>query len=475
MMAFDSDQQDLREAVVWYGKAATQGNTQAQAELARLLDIGLGVKRNPYEAAVWRRQAEKQADEVMADWAWKIAASGRVNWQVTSLATGKVLQERAATGSDIQDRDEIVVDVQAVRRDAEQGDKQAKTVGAFLLATGAGMKKDERTAIAWLREAAIAGDMYAQAALGELLMLGWGPLEVDPEAGAQWMKRAAVQGLREAKAGYGAMLASGKGVKENKKESFDWIRSAAQENEPRVQLMMAMNALAKDNREEAAQWFYRAAEYGDDEVLSILGVLYGWGVARDIVSAERWFWVAAQHDDDVWLPLGFLYAETGRLGTARGAFDTAAGLNVFSFACDTGLLQLIFGEPARADAEGMSGEPVPDGRTEGESMDSRQGRIAKKVAFLEEMASRGNPAAERILATLLEMGWGVPRDRDRAVRLRAQIHKEVCATSEDRAERNADFILPDTGGVAEEPIPNGRKDENDFAMRMTDYFSGENL
>ena len=169
MMAFESDEQDTRGALIWYGKAAAQGNTQAQAELARLLEAGLGVTRNPEEAEAWRRQAREQADAVMVAWAWRIAATGSENWQVAAREFRQTPPEGVATGIDTIDRTGIAVDVKAVGRDVERGDPVAKTVGAFLLATGNGVEKDESLALVWLREAAEAGHMHAQAALGELL------------------------------------------------------------------------------------------------------------------------------------------------------------------------------------------------------------------------------------------------------------------------------------------------------------------
>lgn len=568
MMAFESDEQDTRGALVWYGKAAAQGNTQAQAELARLLEAGLGVTRNPEEAEAWRRQAKKQADEVMVAWAWRIAATGCENWQVAAREFQQTPPKGVATGIDTIDRTGIAVDVRAVGRDVGRGDPVAKTVGAFLLATGNGVEKDESLALVWLREAAEAGHMHAQAALGELVMLGWGPLKADREEAARWMKRAAMQGLREAKTSYGAMLAGGKGVKENKKEAFGWIGSAARENEPRAQLMMAMNALAKEDREGAAQWFYRAAENGDDEVLSMLGVLYGWGdaavagesekltevrryaqrgepeaqlmlgllfqegwgTARDAVSAERWFSAAAsQHYDDVWLPLGLFYAETGRIGEARAAFDAAVRLNAYSFARDTGILQLVFigsekmpeleDSPLPDGAKPLSGEKAKEGPADGASLrevplsaddaasgrtvqdkavldgavpDLRRERIAKKIAFLKEGVERGNPAAEMMLAVLLEKGWSVPQDGEAADRLRALARGKICKAPGDAAENEPDCVSPDTGGGEPDEPPDGtageavqedgngialkgRKDGNGLAMRVTDYSTGGGL
>ena len=316
------------------------------------------------------------------------------------------------------------VDVRAVGLAVERGDVRALSVGAVLLATGNGVGKDEKLAVEWLKKAADAGHRYAQAALGELYMLGWGPLEQDQQEGALWMGRAAKQGLREAMTSYGSMLVGGKGVKEDRREAFVWIRKAADAGgEPRARLMMAMNALARDEREEAAHWFALAAENGDDAVLSMLGVLYGWGdaavagesekvtevrryaqrgepeaqlmlgllfeegwgVARDTVQAERWFLsAAAQGYGDVWIPLGLLYAGSGRPEQAREAFEEAVRRGAFSFALDEGMLELVFADqPVATDGGGdaaVSVKGAPNGADAADGGAEAAGKAADKAA-----------------------------------------------------------------------------------------------
>ena len=500
-------------------------------------------------------------------WAWRIAATGSENWQVAAREFQQTPPEGVATGIDTIDRTGIAVDVKAVGRDVERGDPVAKTVGAFLLATGNGVEKDESLALVWLREAARGGPYARPGGVGRAGHAGLGAV-----------KGGSGRGGPVDEAGGDARVARGKnelrgdagrrqGGEGEQKEAFGWIGSAARENEPRAQLMMAMNALAKEDREGAAQWFYRAAENGDDEVLSMLGVLYGWGdaavagesekltevrryaqrgepeaqlmlgllfqegwgTARDAVSAERWFSAAAsQHYDDVWLPLGLFYAETGRIGEARAAFDAAVRLNAYSFARDTGILQLVFIEsekmPELEDSllpdetkplsgeEAKEGAVAPDGpesrsadgaflrevpllsddaasgRTaqdkailDGAVPDLRRERIAKKVAFLKEEVERGNPAAEMMLAVLLEKGWSVPLDGEAADRLRALARGKICKALGDAAENEPNCVSPDTGGgepdepsdgTAGEAVP---EDGNSLAMRVTDYSTGGGL
>ena len=50
-------EQDDRQAVKWYRKAAEQGNADAQKALGRMYENGKGVKQDDREAAKWFRKA----------------------------------------------------------------------------------------------------------------------------------------------------------------------------------------------------------------------------------------------------------------------------------------------------------------------------------------------------------------------------------------------------------------------------------
>lgn len=53
-------QMDFTNAAVWYGKAAAQGDVEAQLALASCYMTGRGLAKNPQEAARWLRQAATQ-------------------------------------------------------------------------------------------------------------------------------------------------------------------------------------------------------------------------------------------------------------------------------------------------------------------------------------------------------------------------------------------------------------------------------
>ena len=481
LMVFESDVQDAPGAAVWYGRAAEQGNAQARSELARMLESGTGVARDPEEARQWRQQAAESADKVMLAWVWRIAQAGCEAWRRPVTTGGESVPVAGKAG----EKDRCLagtVDPASVRRDAEAGNTTAQTVSGYLLATGEGEMKDEAAALNWFSRAAHAGNARAQAVLGELTALGWGGLKPDAEEAASWMRRSAEQGLREAQTSYGSMLAGGKGVKASRKAAFVWIRKAADQDEARAQLMMAMNALSKGDREGAAQWFYRAAENGDDEVLSVLGVLYGrgegavagesekltevrryaqrgepeaqlmlgllygegWGTVRDPARAEEWFRTAASAGyDEVWLPLGLLYAETGQAGKARHAFDQALEKQAFSFARDRDILRLMFADP------GVLPEPEEADIPEEAAFDGGDGEETEG-----DIASPMSPDEEKTVAVPgrnrkeTESPVTVREERSMRIAKKAAFLKERAALGDPAAELMMATLLAEGWGVA---------------------------
>lgn len=488
MMAFESDVQDVSGAMGWFEKAAGQGNTQAMSELAQMLESGLGAERDTEKAGVWRERAKEGTGAARLARAWRLAATGGEAWRVAIPVRAT---KGVATGVDTPENRGIALGVRAVGRDVERGNPAARTVGALLLATGNGVKRDEALAAEWFTQAAEAGYPPAQAVLGGLYAMGWGPLKADEEAAARWMKSAAVQGLHEAQVGYGMMLAGGKGVVQDRQEASGWIRRAAEAGNGRAQLMMAMDAMARDEREEAAQWFCRAAENGDDDVLSLLGVMYGkgeaavagesekltevrryaqrgepeaqlmlglmyqegWGTSRDTAAAERWFSAAKEKGYlDVLVPMGLLYAETGRLAEAEEAFGKAVKMKALSFVRDGGILQLVFGDDRESvdDAPAMKAAGVSQ-----EDAAHRRERIRSKLAFLERMSASGNAAAGMMLGMLQERGWGMPQDEGAGRKLRGESVRNLCAGSGGVAA-DVPECVPEDGGVVRSGTAGGR-------------------
>lgn len=118
--------QDYAEAVVWYHRAAEQGDRQAQRALGAMYDWGNGVPQNYAEAVKWYRRAAEQGD--------------------------KQAQRQLAVA---YDRGEGVPQnyaeaVKWCRRAAGQGDAVAQVLLGFKYSLGEGVQKDLVLAHMWL-------------------------------------------------------------------------------------------------------------------------------------------------------------------------------------------------------------------------------------------------------------------------------------------------------------------------------------
>lgn len=521
MLAFESDKQDLPAAAMWFAKAAEAGNVQAMSELVRLYETGSGVTRDMAKADEWQKRSKARSEAVKLERVWKIARADEARWMAKTSQAKAVADGKGTAGRG-------TIDVAALKRAAENGDEGAQLVLGALLANGDGVQRDEKAALDWFEKAADAQNARAQAVLGELYAMGWGGLKKDPAQAAKWMEKAALGNLVVAKARWGSMLSKGKGVKQDAQKGLDWYVQAAQEGDGRARLLMGVMLVHQD-RDAAAQWFYGAADVGDEEVLCALGTFYGWGngpvygeseklsevrryaqrdesdaqqmmgflygegwgATRDPVKAEYWFNKAAQRGDaEVWLPLGLLYAETGREELAAAAFDKAVASGGFSLASDGELLQMIFVDSEKmpesgkalnrsgsakktssdVDAAGVTDKAGNRDAKRAEP-DERQVRVAKKRAFLEREVKKGNPAAQLMMATIVQEGWGVKKDPALAASLREAGIKGMCAALKEKADEESRCSKevddgPESAGAPVDGHTTGQDDSTVFRVRQ---------
>ncbi len=308
MKSFDSDVQDISGAVNWLRKAAQQHNIQAQSELSRLLLSGMGIPRDPKEGEKWQKNAEQLTLQQQLEWAWKIAATHAERWKVIKGDSARRLARNISTFQETG----ITLNVMAIGHAIESGDNAAKTIGAMLLATGNGVKADEKLAGDWFLEAAESGYAPAQAALGQLYRIGWGTFKKNDHIAAKWMKKAADQKLLEAQIQYAKMLASGIGVSIDKATAILLLEEASKTGHAEALMILGLEKLSQGDRAEAAKLLSLAANSDNENVLSVLAVLYGWGNAPVINESEKMTEVrryAQRKDRDAQLLLGLFFAE----------------------------------------------------------------------------------------------------------------------------------------------------------------------
>ena len=120
----------------------------------------------------------------------------------------------------------------------EAGEQAAEVPYATLLATGAGIPKDDPAARALFEKAAARGDAMAQLSLGVFHEEGRGGLAKDERAAFRWWKKAAEQGLPIAQAKLGVAYLKGTGTRKNTVEAYAWLAASEVPDAAEVVKMM---------------------------------------------------------------------------------------------------------------------------------------------------------------------------------------------------------------------------------------------
>lgn len=166
----DGKAQDKIKAAIWFGRAAGQGNGEAQFLLGSMWADGDGLPQDAFEAAFWLRKAAAQdvpgAKALLEKIARKAAERPRLDADPQDAAG------RLALGRAYEEGDGVPWDAaQAAvwyRKAAEQGHAEAQYNLGIMLYTGDGIPQDKKEGVQWLRKAAAQGYDEAQEYLDEL-------------------------------------------------------------------------------------------------------------------------------------------------------------------------------------------------------------------------------------------------------------------------------------------------------------------
>ncbi len=182
----------FERALAILGKAAEQGNAQAQFELGEMYGAGKGIAVDMAltRALPWIKRRPLNADKGVA-----VDKAEAVKWW---------------------------------RRAAEQGHAMSQFFFGAMYGKGEGVTQDWALAVKWYRKAADQGLADAQFGLGVEYSKGEGVDRDDVEA-VKWYRKAADQGLADAQLLLGFMYAHGRGVAEDDEEGVKWYRKAAEQ------------------------------------------------------------------------------------------------------------------------------------------------------------------------------------------------------------------------------------------------------
>ena len=210
--------QDYKESLKWYQKAAEQGDKLAQFNLALRFSKGEGTEQDDSKSTIWLRKAAEQ---------------GVVNAQI-------LLGHNYANAVGVEQN--YFEALKWWSKAAAQNDPSAYALLAWLSDNGKGVKKDPYTAFYWWEKSADAGNSKAALRIGYMLLNGVG-VDKNLDAAKRYLERAADSGEAQ------AAFLLGQIYYRNDKTS---------EEDPRA----------------AAVWWLKAAEQGHVEAQYNLGLLY---------------------------------------------------------------------------------------------------------------------------------------------------------------------------------------------------------
>ncbi|MDW6021920.1 tetratricopeptide repeat protein [Mesorhizobium sp. BAC0120] len=223
-------------------RRAKDGDAAAQTLVAEILSRGLGLPRNPVEAAKWYSLAAEQGvPEAQFQYALMLLDGDYVK---KDLNEAYALLEAASQAGNVLAQFNLAQLI--VRR--EPGD--------------AGMAK----AVPYYEQAAKAGLADAQYAMSQIYANGAGGKKRDEVEARRWLQLAAEQGYDTAALDLGTWLVEGRGGPQDRKAGFNWLRRAALIGNVAAQNRLAklyMQGLGTDpDNIMAAAWYIAAHRAG---------------------------------------------------------------------------------------------------------------------------------------------------------------------------------------------------------------------
>ncbi|KAJ3059358.1 hypothetical protein HDU98_004644 [Podochytrium sp. JEL0797] len=252
-------------------KAAAEGNTAAQQQLACAYEMGSGgVEKDEKKALEYYTKAHEGGN---------IAATHDLALCYLN-GTGVKRYTKKAVELFTQAAEAVFVLSQS-------------SLGNWYL-NGEGVKKNEKVGFSWVKKAALKGDMNAQYMLAKCYAYGSGTSEDQPLA-VKYLEKAAKQGDTESTYYLGVACENWLGVPQDFAAAFDWYRKCANminkaTRQAKYNLgVFCLHKVTPDARKsDAVEWF---EESGNTSSMYALGVMHraGNGVRKDEEKAKSYF------------------------------------------------------------------------------------------------------------------------------------------------------------------------------------------
>ena len=237
---------NMKQAVVWWRKAAEQGHARAQYALGLAQLLGQDVPENAEEGSRWVIKAANQGLP---------GAAG---------VAGRLYQE----GLGVVQNPKLAVDW--YRKAAAQGDLEALFDLALLYETGGVLPRDPETPITLWVKAANLGHLKSQGLLGSCYLFGRRGFQKDAALGLKWMDAAAKNGSVDAQGFLGnAYFHGDDGIPQDVRLGMEWLKKAADNGSANACTLLGSYYQLGINRVEqspkkAHAWFRKGAERGDE-------------------------------------------------------------------------------------------------------------------------------------------------------------------------------------------------------------------
>jgi TPR repeat protein len=289
------------EGLKWLHKAADMGETSAWTTLGSIYESGNGgVSKDIREAIRWYMKAATNRD-VSSE--LHLAELYRDNEEIKNLQESfnwflKVAQQFDSSTN----RLDKIFTREAVVPVAKAYDK------------GLGVDQDKTEAIKWYKKAADAGETEAEWRLGVKYNVGDG-VDIDMQKALQWYVKAAntpkefgiivLPGVAEAQRNIGYLYRDGEGVAKDAQEAFGWFMKAAETGDSTSQCEVAKAyntgiGVLQDSQ-KAFIWYQKAAYQGNKLAQQKVGSIYfsaNPNLPANRIEAYKWYALAAAQGDE---------------------------------------------------------------------------------------------------------------------------------------------------------------------------------
>lgn len=408
--------ENFSQAIVWYRKAAEQGEVKCAYGLAELYRLGKGTAVNNIEALSWYEKAAKGNEINAFEWAGYLNETGEgINNHIPDYSKAIAFYNQAISQKSFFAMERVGIlyfDGVNVAPDYSEAFKlisSAATEGnriisqrylALMYRDGKGTVRDLKLAYSWFKKAADANDVQSMHEVAEMLRNGAG-IDQDIEQAFVYYDKAAQMKHPESCDWAAFMLVQGTACKQDFGKAKCYFAIAAAAGIARAQYYTSQILMNDKAYQAAVDMLVASANAGYLDALCKLGEEYSTGriIPRDISKAEPYLRSAiSQGSLRACALLGYnlwFDSSASNYQEAVGLFDHVLTNDTEGKAYDKATLLYFLAEANRL-GKGVSQD------------------LMKSFGYYSSSSALGNSNAMVQLAIMYKEGRIVPKDRKKA-------------------------------------------------------------